>query len=156
MRCIWRYETPVGKLGIAEKDGGISHILFEHQPAPPGYETRETPLIREAAAQLAAYFAGESREFDLPLSPEGTAFQRMVWDALCTIEVGETRSYQQMAVQINRPTAVRAVGAANGRNPIPIMIPCHRVIGSNGSLTGYAGGLAMKQYLLEQERKHGG
>ena len=156
MRCVWRYETPIGKLGIAEKDCGISHILFENQPAPPEYEMRETPLTREAAAQLSAYFAGERKAFDLPILPEGTAFQRMVWDTLLTIKAGEIRTYQQVAAQIKRPAAVRAVGAANGRNPIPIIIPCHRVIGSDGSLTGYAGGLAAKQYLLEQERKHGG
>jgi len=107
--------------------------------------------LRETARQLQAYFAGSCRRFDLPLDFAGTAFQRQVWTALLTIPFGETRSYSDIARQIGSPLAVRAVGAANGRNPISIIAPCHRVIGASGSLTGFAGGLAAKQYLLALE-----
>jgi methylated-DNA-[protein]-cysteine S-methyltransferase len=100
---------------------------------------------------LLEYFAGRRRRFELPLAPAGTAFQRQVWDALATIPWGELRSYADIARAIERPTAVRAVGAANGRNPLPIVVPCHRVIGSDGSLTGFAGGLEIKRQLLELE-----
>lgn len=112
------------------------------------------PVLVETARQLAAYFAGERQVFDLPLAPEGTAFQQMVWTALTKIPFGETRTYGQQAALIRRPSASRAVGAANGKNPIGIIVPCHRVIGTNGTLTGYAGGLAMKQWLLEHERRY--
>ncbi len=110
-------------------------------------------MLVETARQLAEYFAGDRRTFDLPLAPEGTGFQQLVWRALTTIPFGETRTYGQQAQLIKRPSASRAVGAANGKNPIGIIVPCHRVIGSNGTLTGYAGGLAMKQWLLEHERR---
>lgn len=111
-------------------------------------------MLVETARQLVEYFAGERKVFDLPLAPEGTGFQQLVWRALTTIPFGETRTYGQQATLIKRPSASRAVGAANGRNPIGIIVPCHRVIGANGTLTGYAGGLAMKQWLLEHERRH--
>lgn len=111
-------------------------------------------MLVETARQLAEYFAGERRAFDLPLAPEGTGFQQLVWRALTTIPFGETRTYGQQALLIKRPSASRAVGAANGKNPIGIIVPCHRVIGANGTLTGYAGGLAMKQWLLEHEGRH--
>ena len=113
-------------------------------------------MLVETARQLREYFAGERTVFDLPLAPEGTAFQRLVWTALTKIPFGETRTYGQQASLIKRPSASRAVGAANGRNPIGIIVPCHRVIGTNGSLTGYAGGLAMKQWLLEHEGHRSG
>ncbi len=112
------------------------------------------PVLVEAARQLAEYFAGERTTFELRLAPLGTAFQQLVWRALTTIPFGETRTYGQQAVLVERPSASRAVGAANGKNPIGIIVPCHRVIGSNGTLTGYAGGLAMKQFLLEHERRY--
>jgi methylated-DNA-[protein]-cysteine S-methyltransferase len=109
------------------------------------------PLILEAERQLAEYFAGRRQRFTLPLDPSGTAFQRDVWDALRTIPFGETRSYAQIARQIGHPRAVRAVGAANGRNPLSIVVPCHRVVGSTGALTGFAGGLDVKARLLALE-----
>jgi methylated-DNA-[protein]-cysteine S-methyltransferase len=112
------------------------------------------PLTREAARQLKAYFAGTLWRFDLPLSPAGTPFQLRVWNELVGIPYGETCSYGQLADRIGSPTAVRAVGAANGANPIAIVVPCHRVIGSNGKLTGYGGGLPLKQVLLELEAKY--
>ena len=148
-RNIWFYDFPIGTLGIAEENGGISRICFGEHLA--GFETAETPLIQRAAEQLREYFNEERRQFALPLSLRGTAFQLAVWNALRTIHAGETRSYRDVAVMVGNPKACRAVGLANNRNPIPIFIPCHRVIGSNGSLTGYAGGLWMKQYLLELE-----
>lgn len=111
------------------------------------------PILAMATAQLAAYFAGARTVFDLPLAPSGTPFQQAVWLALITIPFGETRSYADIATAIGRPTATRAVGAANGRNPLPIVAPCHRVIGANGSLTGFGGGLANKRILLDLERR---
>jgi len=108
--------------------------------------------VRETARQLRQYFAGKRREFQIPLAPRGTPFQQQVWKALTRIPYGETRSYAQLARSIRRPRAVRAVGAANGRNPFAIIVPCHRLIGSDGSLTGFGGGLAAKRYLLDLER----
>jgi len=109
------------------------------------------PILCEAECQLREYFAGERQQFDMPYDTVGTEFQKKVWQALLTIPFGETRSYQQIAEQIGNPKAVRAVGAANGKNPLSIMAPCHRVIGSNGKLTGFAGGLTVKAFLLELE-----
>jgi len=115
---------------------------------PPG----ATRVLERAAAQLAEYFAGDRRTFDLPLAPEGTTFQRRVWDALLRISYGETWSYGRLAREIGSPSASRAVGAANGKNPLSIIVPCHRVVGVNGALTGYAGGVTAKQWLLAHER----
>ena len=114
----------------------------------------ETPLIKEAARQLRQYFAGERQSFDLPLQTEGTAFQEKVWQELRKIPYGETRSYQALAERIGHPKACRAVGGANHHNPIMIVIPCHRVIGKNGSLVGFGGGVDVKAWLLEHEKKH--
>ncbi len=108
-------------------------------------------MLERAAAQLAAYFAGDRKAFDLPLAPEGTAFQRRVWDQLRAIPFGVTRSYGELANALDMPTGARAVGSANGKNPISIIVPCHRVIAGSGALTGYAGGMAAKQWLLEHE-----
>ena len=115
-----------------------------------------SPLLRRVADQLAEYFAGERRDFDLPLAAPGTAFQKLVWDALVRIPFGEVRSYGELARTLGRPSGSRAVGAANGKNPIAIIVPCHRVIGANGTLTGYAGGLPTKQWLLEHEQRYSG
>ena len=117
---------------------------------------QQTPLLREASAQISAYFAGERKTFDLPLSYRGTPFQTDDWEALLRIPYGETRSYKDIAVQIGRPRAYRAVGLANNRNPISIIIPCHRVIGQDGSLVGYGGGLTQKAFLLDLERRYSG
>ena len=116
-------------------------------------EQSDTPTLRKAAQELSEYFAGNRKEFDIPLNPKGTDFQKSVWNALCTIPYGKTMSYGQVAAQIGNPKASRAVGMANNKNPIPILIPCHRVIGANGKLVGYGGGIWMKQKLLELEQK---
>ena len=154
MTAIWSYEYPTGTLGIAEEDDAITHIFFKGDSKANAYSEHETPLIKTAARQLREYFAGRRTVFDLPLAPQGTAFQMEVWNAVRAIDFGTTRSYQEIAVKIGRPRAFRAMGAANGHNPIPIIIPCHRVIGHDGSLTGYAGGLEMKRYLLELEKRY--
>ena len=146
--------SPVGKLLLAGIDT-LSLIGFSRGANPTTPQTdwkrAETSLLRQAARQLDEYFAGERRTFDLGLKPSGTPFQLEVLDALATIPYGETRSYGEVAAQIGRHKAVRAVGAANGRNPLPIVLPCHRVIGADGSLTGFGGGLETKRYLLDLE-----
>ena len=131
----------------------IRAIEFDARPIAEGQRNDRNPLLLEAARQLRAYFAGALREFLLPLDIEGTEFQKRVWGQVAAIPYGETRSYLQIAVAIGSPRAVRAVGAANGANPVPIVIPCHRVIGSNGKLTGYGGGLPIKEKLLALERR---
>jgi len=140
--------SPIGKLRINAEHGHIVSIDFN---AEGGASGEPEPVLAEAANQLKEYFAGERREFDLPLAPGGTDFQQTVWHALKAIPFGELRSYRDVADEIGKPKAVRAVGAANGQNPIPIVVPCHRVIGSDGSLTGFAGGLDMKRALLALE-----
>jgi len=149
------YDSPIGKL-LLKGDGAILRgISF---PNDRYYADREAgwqqddDALREAALQLDAYFAGELREFELPVDPGGTAFQRTVWQALQTIPYGITVSYGELAQQLKKPTATRAVGAANGANPLPIVIPCHRVIGADGALTGFGGGLDIKRWLLEHEQ----
>jgi methylated-DNA-[protein]-cysteine S-methyltransferase len=147
-------DSPVGSLTLAGKDGRLMHLLMvdqAHEPSHSGWERDET-AFSDAVEQLEEYFAGERREFDLDLDPVGTKFQRRVWEALLTIPYGETRSYGQIAEQVDSRGAFRAVGLANGRNPIGIIVPCHRVIGANGGLTGYGGGLERKRALLELER----
>ncbi len=150
-------DSPVGTLRLVEHHGALTHVEFApHGPAtdgrPRGTEDAEVPVLVEAAAQLAAYFAGDLKDFDLPLDPGGTPFQQRVWEALRGIGWGETATYGAVAVRLGMtPAASRAVGLANGRNPIPIVVPCHRVIGANGTLTGYAGGLERKQVLLDLE-----
>jgi len=154
MYSYWRYDTEIGRICIVEQQGNITHILFEKDAPPEESVERETPLLQEAAKQLREYFAGERQVFDLPLAPKGTSFQMAAWHALTTIPYGETRSYKQIAEQIGNPKACRAVGLANNRNPIAIVIPCHRVIGSDGKLVGYGGGLPVKEYLLEMEKRY--
>lgn len=147
-------DTPVGRLLVARGEQGLAAIHFEKNGAPavPRDEwTRDDGAFADVREQLRAYFERELQTFDLELAPRGTPFQLDVWTALRTIRYGETRSYQQLAKMIGREKAVRAVGAANGANPIPIVIPCHRVIGSNGSLTGFGGGMAAKRFLLDLE-----
>ncbi|HET8613796.1 MAG TPA: methylated-DNA--[protein]-cysteine S-methyltransferase [Sphingomonas sp.] len=151
-------DSPVGPLTLIASDNGLAAILWENDDPDRVrlgtlIEDRGHPVLIQAERQLAAYFAGKRRSFDLPLDFRGTDFQKSVWRALLTIPFGETRSYAAIARQIGRPSATRAVGAANGRNPISIVAPCHRVIGSNGALTGFAGGLATKQRLLDLERR---
>lgn len=146
------YDSPIGPLVLAGRhDQLVSlHLPGSDDPLPDG-EARATPILKRAAKQLAEYFAGKRKDFALELAPEGTAFQRSVWAKLQQIRYGETWSYGDLAKAIGKPAASRAVGAANGRNPIAIIIPCHRVIGANGSLTGFGGGLPAKKYLLQLE-----
>lgn len=140
--------SPVGPLILTEEDGVLTELLFGEADSLGG----RTPLLDEAARQLTEYFAGKRRIFDLPLNPQGTPFQKRVWNALCDIPYGETRSYGDIARAAGSPKGFRAVGMANHRNPISIIIPCHRVVGSDGSLTGYGGGLHIKEYLLALEK----
>lgn len=142
----------IGRIAIVEKDNKIVRLCLDGDPLPEA-ETKDTPLLREAAAQLKSYLKGELERFDLPLAPEGTEFMTAVWDVLLTIPFGETMTYKEVARRINAPNACRAVGMAANRNPVPIFIPCHRLVGSDGSLTGYRGGLALKERLLEMERE---
>ncbi len=147
-------ESPLGKLRAVAEEGALIGLYLPGQDLPQGSETPDAAsndVLAETAAQLAQYFAGERDTFSLPLNASGTSFQRNVWAALREIPFGETRSYGQVARAIDKPTASRAVGAANGQNPISIIVPCHRVVGSNGKLTGYAGGLAVKRWLLRHE-----
>jgi len=148
--------SPVGELTLVASDGGLAAILWENDDprrVPLDAPARDDahPTLVEAKRQLVEYFAGARRVFSLPLDFYGTPFQKQVWDALLTIPFGETRSYGDIARQIGRPTAFRAVGAANGKNPISIVAPCHRVIGTSGALTGFAGGLEAKATLLTCE-----
>ncbi len=150
-------DSPVGQLRLVERDGALTAIEFEPfrdgDGRPRGARDDEHPLLVEAARQLRAYFARELTDFDLPLAPVGSDFQHRVWKELRLIGYGETASYGEIALRLGMTNAAsRAVGLANGRNPIPIVVPCHRVIGANGMLTGYAGGIERKQRLLELEQ----
>ncbi|HXZ33266.1 MAG TPA: methylated-DNA--[protein]-cysteine S-methyltransferase [Terriglobales bacterium] len=151
-----RIASPVGSLLLVGDQTGLRKIFFEngrdHARLEPSWK-EDIEFLEETIAELRSYFAGELEEFDLPLAPVGTAFQLKVWKRLCEIPYGETISYGELARRIGNPKASRAVGLANGANPIPIVIPCHRVIGSNGKLTGYGGGLPIKEKLLALERR---
>lgn len=161
-------ETPLGRMLIACNDAGLTLLSLpgEDEAAFARAASRHTPTVPagEAAArhaalaaeELRAYFAGDLRRFSVPLAPHGTVFQRLVWDAVGAVPYGETATYGAIAARLNRPRAARAVGHANGANPLPIVIPCHRLVGHNGALTGYAGGLAMKRWLIDHERAHTG
>jgi methylated-DNA-[protein]-cysteine S-methyltransferase len=152
------YPSPVGRLKLVASERGLMAILWENDD-PKRVRLSETvedthhTILRDTARQLEDYFAGRRRVFDLPLAFNGTDFQKQVWQALLAIPFGETRTYGQLAAQLGKPSASRAVGAANGKNPISIIAPCHRVIGGNGKLTGFAGGLEAKAYLLGLERR---
>jgi len=151
MKYVFFYKTPIGKLGVVETNGAVSHILFEDGALLPDCVKKETPLIKKMNVQLKEYFEGTRKKFDIPLHLEGTEFQKKVWRALIKIPYGKTCSYKDIAEKINNPKGMRAVGMANNKNKIPIVIPCHRVIGANGTLIGYAGGLPIKQLLLDLE-----
>jgi methylated-DNA-[protein]-cysteine S-methyltransferase len=149
-------DSPIGPLLLAGRGDVLCRVEFLRGRTPPDPSHRagsEPDGVRAARQQLEEFFGGRRREFDLRLEPQGTVFQRRVWSALCAIPYGETISYSELARRIGNPRAVRAVGLANGSNPIPIIIPCHRVIGADGSLTGYGGGLDTKQRLLDLERR---
>ncbi len=146
-------DTPLGNLRLVSNGTQLLKIEFDHQYSDDAGIESSDAVLTACAAQLAEYFTGVRQHFELPLAAKGTTFQHAVWDALADIPYGELRSYRDIARTIGNPRAVRAVGAANGRNPLPIVVPCHRVIGSNGSLTGFAGGLGAKAYLLKLEAR---
>ena len=147
------HDSPVGKLTLVSNGRALTHLEFEEPRYPaPRHPRGDDKVIAKARRELDVYFAGRLRAFTVALAPQGTPFQQRVWEALLKIPYGATRSYGQQAAAIGAPNAVRAVGLANGRNPIAVIIPCHRVIGANGSLTGYGGGMARKQHLLDLEQ----
>lgn len=150
-KSICRWRSPIGTLAVAEDGAGITDLFLCTHDFPNGMREEATPLLQEAIRQLSEYFAGNRKEFHLPLSLHGTPFQVSDWQALCTIPYGETRSYHQIAEQIGNPKACRAVGMANRNNPVMIVVPCHRVIAADGSLGGYACGLDAKRFLLKLE-----
>lgn len=149
--------SPIGELRLVASDVGLRAVLWPDEDddrvrLDDELVEADHPILDAAATQLAEYFSGERTEFELPLDPQGTDFQVAAWKALAEIPYGETATYGEQAERIGRPTAVRAVGAANGRNPLSIVLPCHRVVGADGSLTGFAGGLEAKRMLLDHER----
>lgn len=154
MNSGYYFETRIGRIGVAENGKAITQLRLPCEEIIGDYEVQQTQLISETALQLEAYFAGGLKEFSLPLDPAGTDFMKSVWQALKTIPYAETRSYKQIAEMAGSPRACRAVGMANNRNPISIIVPCHRVIGADGSLVGYGGGLELKRYLLHLEQQN--
>jgi len=152
MKYLFYYGTPVGKIGIAERDGAVTDVFFGSESAPADAEIKETPLLKETYKQLKEYFDGKRKIFDIPLNLEGTEFQKRDWQELLKIPYGETRSYGEIAKAIGTPKGARAVGLANNRNPVSIIVPCHRVIGADGKLVGYGGGLPIKEALLKLEK----
>ncbi|MCC0781983.1 methylated-DNA--[protein]-cysteine S-methyltransferase [Clostridioides sp. ES-S-0108-01] len=155
MKNIFYYETKIGKIGIAEKNNYITNLFFGTSGLDSErYLAKETKIIKEASKQLKEYLDGDRKEFDLPLQLSGGEFSKKVWNELCKIPYGETKTYIELANIINNPKSYRAVGMANSKNPISIFIPCHRLVGSNGSLRGYLGGIKIKEYLLKLEKEN--
>lgn len=158
MQLVYMYmDSPVGALKLVAHDQALIAVMWDNEEhkrvrLAELIEDRQHPMLHKVKQQLEEYFAGQRQQFDLPLDFQGTAFQQQVWQALLSIPYGETRSYKEIAVQLGNEKAVRAVGAANGKNPISIIAPCHRVIGSSGALVGFAGGLDKKQILLSLEQ----
>lgn len=151
-------DSPIGLLTLVRGEWGITGLFMpDHRPAPDeaAFGARDDAAFADAAEQLGEYWAGERTAFELPLDPAGSGFQQRVWQVLRTIPYGETRTYGWIAASLGQPTAVRAVGLANSRNPISIVVPCHRVVGSTGKLVGYAGGVERKRFLLDHERGDG-
>lgn len=153
MKNVFYYDTPLGRMGIASLGEYVTDVFFARGDSFSPAVCRQTPVIREAYRQLGEYFAARRTRFDVPLALCGTEFQTEVWKALLEIPYGQTRTYAQIAARVGRPAAARAVGMANHRNPVAILVPCHRVIGASGELTGYAAGLDIKRFLLELERR---
>lgn len=155
MKAIVFFDGLLGRYALEENEGQLTRMWVGDRItlAPADMDIWETPLLKEAKAQLDAYFAGRLKAFELPLAPAGTEFQMKVWNALCTIPYGETITYGQLAERLGNANASRAVGMANSRNPLPVFIPCHRVVGTGGKLTGYTGGLDIKVKLLELEQR---
>lgn len=153
VQSVFFYETGIGRIGIAENGIAITHLFFPREAIPSDTVVSETPLLRNAYGQLENYLAGEQKVFTLPLAPARTEFSQRVSDCLLTIPYGETRNYREIAGRLGNPEAPRAVGRACRNNPLPIFIPCHRVVGSDGSLRGYRGGLSLKDHLLHHEKQ---
>lgn len=153
MKYMHYFETPIGWMGAAEEDSRLVEVFFGRRPLSPGEVLQCTDLLAQTVAQLGEYFSGQRRQFDLPLGGQGSAFSRAVWQALLGIPYGQTRTYGQIAAQVGRPRASRAVGRACHLNPLVLVVPCHRVVGADGSLTGYAGGMAVKAFLLALEAR---
>lgn len=155
MEKIWFYQTKIGEIGIGEENGAIVRVTFGREMGglPADFEMVETPLTKLTAVEIREYLEGKRRTFDVPLEMKGTAFQKKVWKALLDIPYGKTATYGQIAAAAGSPQGGRAVGRANHDNPIAILVPCHRVVGANGKLTGYAGGLEIKKALLELEQE---
>jgi methylated-DNA-[protein]-cysteine S-methyltransferase len=154
MKKIFFYKTDIGRIGIIEEGNFITNLYFQRENIPQDAVVYETELLKEAGEQLQSYLSGRIKNFTLPLAPSGTDFLLCVWKSICTIPYGETRSYKKIAQSIGNKNASRAIGLASNHNPIPIFIPCHRVIGANGKLTGYRLGLQIKAHLLELEKQH--
>lgn len=154
--CYISYlQSPLGKIGITEEHNHITNVFFESdEPLKEKFSEKETPLLELAKKQLSEYFSGTRKSFQLPLAPQGTDFFQRDWAQLQEIPYGTTCSYKDIATALGNPKACRSVGMANNRNPIAIIIPCHRVIGANGNLVGYAGGLHLKTFLLELEQRY--
>ncbi len=151
MKYSFSYNAPISKLWLAEENGAITELSFS---PVRNAEERETPILKRAAEQLTEYFAGSRQSFDLPLDARGTSFQKSIWSALRDIPYGETCSYKDIAEAVGNEKACRAVGMANNKNPIAIIVPCHRVIGADGKLVGYGGGLDIKHALLDLEKRY--
>ena len=154
MKKIFFYRTDIGRIGIIEEGRYITNLYFQRENIPQDVVIYETELLKEAGKQLQGYLSGRRKYFTLPLAPSGTDFLLCVWKSICTIPYGKTRSYQKIAQSIGNINATRAIGLACNHNPIPILVPCHRVIGSNGKLTGYKFGIQIKSHLLELEKQH--
>lgn len=153
MKNVFYYDTPIGKIGIVDNGDFVTGLFFGDSYRPQGAQEQETPLIKRTMEQLREYFSGVRTEFDIPVALQGTEFQTQVWKALMEIPYGQTCTYGELAARIGNPKASRAVGMANNRNPVSIIVPCHRVIGASGKLVGYGGGLNVKERLLGLERR---
>jgi methylated-DNA-[protein]-cysteine S-methyltransferase len=154
MENIYYYNTEIGRIGIIENGKAVTHLLWNEELPPYECREQETELTKAAAKELVEYLKGKKKQFSIPLEPSGTDFRKKVWNALIKIPYGSTMSYMQIASVVGSPKACRAVGSANHHNPIPIFIPCHRVIGANGSLTGFGGGIDLKKKLLDLEKEN--
>ena len=154
MQNIYYYETLIGNIGIVANEKAVTRLYFHGETDLEKSIINESLIIKEAGSQLKKYLSGQLRDFSLPLAPSGTPFMISVWEQLCRIPFGQTRSYKNIAIDLGNPNAARAVGLANNKNPIPIFIPCHRVIGTNGKLVGFRGGLSVKDRLLKLERDY--
>ena len=155
MKKVYYYLTTIGKIGIAEEEGWVTNVILGEEKFQEVCIEEETETLQQAIKELREYIEGKRKIFDIPLKPQGTPFRRKVWEALSNIPYGETRSYKDIAQAIGSEKAYRAVGTANNKNPIPIFIPCHRVIGADGQLVGYRGGIEMKMKLLALEKSTG-